>query len=105
VPEKDNRAPKDKLIIIGGLWEKESQAAGRFFNGKLNLPPRFELKDGAKLLIFRNKKPKNENSPPYHLVTPDTRPEGSGEDPEVTQIKRPPGGFEGFGKPEDAAPW
>lgn len=96
---------QDKFIIIGGLWEKESQRAGVFFSGKIGrLPPGFELKEGAKLLIFKNKKPKQENSPTHHLMTPDTRPEGSGGDPETTKV-RPPDGFEGFGKPEDAAPW
>ena len=83
--------PKEKLIIIAGMWEKESQGAGEFFSGKIGkLPPGFELKEGAKLLMFKNKKPRQENSPTHHLMTPDTRP---------------PSGFEGFGKPEDAAPW
>ena len=95
---------KEKLIIISGMWEKESQGAGVFFSGKLKLPPGFELKEGAKLLMFKNKKPKDEKSPTHHLMTPDTRPEGGGEDPETTRI-RPPEGFEGFATPEEKAPW
>ena len=96
---------KSKLIIIAGMWEKESQAAGKYFNGKIGkLPAGFELKEGAKLLMFKNKSPKQENSPTHRLMTEDTRPEGSGGDPEAYKVK-PPDGFEGFGKPEDAAPW
>lgn len=96
---------KEKLIIISGMWEKESQGAGVFFSGKLGkLPPGFELKEGAKLLMFKNKKPKQENSPTHHLMTEDTRTPQGGGDPEAHKVKAPPG-FEGFGKPEDAAPW
>ena len=97
--------PNEKLIIISGMWQKESQAAGGYFTGKIGkLPAGFELKEGAKLLMFKNKKPKQENSPTHHLMTEDTRPAGSGEDPGAKKSD-PPEGFEGFGKPEDAAPW
>ena len=97
---------KSKLIIIGGLWEKESQGAGVYFSGKIGkLPPGLELEEGAKLLIFKNKNPKKENSPTHHLMTEDVRPEGSGGGYEETHKVKPPEGFEGFGKPEDAAPW
>ena len=97
--------PKAKLVTIGGLWRKESGGAGVFYTGKIGrIPDGIELKEGAKLFIFENRKPAQEKSPTHHLMTEDTRPSGSGGDPGPKRSD-PPMGFEGYATPEDKAPW
>ena len=97
--------PKAKLMSIAGMWQKESEGAGVFFTGKLNkLPEGFELKEGAKLFMFENRKRNKENSPTHTLHAEDTRTTGGGGEPEAHKVKAPEG-FEGFATPEDKAPW
>jgi hypothetical protein len=96
---------KLKLVVAAGLWKKESGPAGVFFTGKMGkLPDGMEIKEGAKLFIFKNKKPKQANSPTHILNVEDTRPDGSGGDPGERESERP-SGFEGFSTPEEKAPW
>ncbi len=46
------------MIIAGGLWLRESKGGEKYMTGTLG---------GVKVLIFKNKRKRNENDPDYTL--------------------------------------
>ena len=74
----DSRRP---LITIAGLWLKKTDNAGSYLAGKMGtLAAGFELKPGDRVWVFRNKKPKQANSPTHFLMAEDTRVRGRNDD-------------------------
>ena len=65
---------KKSLLLAGGVWLKETERAGKHFAGKFGtLPEGAEYKPGQKFWVFKNRKPKQDNSPAYLLMVEDTR--------------------------------
>lgn len=48
----------DELKLIGSLWLRQSEKGTKYFKGKMG---------DENIIIFKNNKPKNENSPNYFL--------------------------------------
>lgn len=96
-----------KLKIVGGLWPKNSPAAGDYWTGAVmrDVKP-ITLRPGDKIRIFRNKKAKHPNAPPFLLYVEELEktPER-----EVYKTSPPPneedGGFGGFGSDDEGAPF
>lgn len=60
--EKNKNTEKDPMINISGMWAKEDKNGQVYYTGSLG---------GARLMMFKNNKKQNDNSPDYTLcVTP-----------------------------------
>lgn len=70
---------KSRMRKIGAFWVKESEAAGKFMSGRLDIPVPIIIGPDDSLMLFRNKS-ESENSPDYDLMVspPQQRAESSG---------------------------
>lgn len=58
---------KKKMEDVGALWAKESKSGNEYFSGK--------LKDGTRVVAFKNTNKKNDNEPDIRIYLSEDRPE------------------------------
>ena len=64
---------KSKMRKVGAFWLKESEAAGKFMSGQIDVPVPIIIGPDDRLMLFRNKS-ESENSPDYDLMVAPSLP-------------------------------
>ena len=58
---------KSKMRKVGAFWIRETEAAGKFMSGQIDVPVPIIIGPDDRLMLFKNKS-ESENSPAYDLM-------------------------------------